>query len=79
MGLKQMKIVTFAMTKFPRSQDFISPIPVKTLHVYYHRSSILNLPGSLLTAPHRLCFGDCLLNAMAPFLSASLLGNMPDS
>lgn len=58
MGLKQMKIVTFAMIKFPRSQDFISPISVETLHVYYHKSSVLNLPGPLLAAPHRLCPGD---------------------
>lgn len=35
MELEQMKIVTFAMIKYPCSQDFIRPVPMK--NIYYHK------------------------------------------
>lgn len=40
MELKQMKIVPFAMIKYPCPQDFIRPIPVENLNIYHHKSSI---------------------------------------
>lgn len=49
-----MKIITFALMKYPYSQDFISPVPVKNLNIHYHKNSILNLPGALLRVPKRL-------------------------
>lgn len=51
MELKQMKIVTFAMIKYPRSQDFIRPVSKKDLNIHHQQSSRLNMSGSLLAVP----------------------------
>lgn len=66
-----MKIVTFAVMKYPCSQDFISLIPVKNLNIYYHKNSIFNLPGALLRVPKRLPICVLVISSSTPWLHFS--------
>lgn len=82
MELKQMKTVTFATIKHPCLKGFIRPMPVRNLNRHFHKSgACINLDcitahGSTKAA--NLCFGDCFLNTMAPFLRAPLLRSIPE-